>query len=234
MIPPLLTPGRARWLLYLPSRSAIRVRCRCHPRVQPRRRVADRVPVAWAEGWPDAEAVETVDLHGTDGVTRVKMNLAFRDQAGRDHMTKTDGQEDSLGQDGGLPEVADGSRRNCPWYLRFGARPQRLAGERAAAFQMAGELRSGPSPPLRAGKAGAHRLGASWPVPLSGIHVEKQVHRARLMKLLLTSAGIKNASIHDALGGQGRARWDAAGPAATAPPSAQAVGVASSRVMERR
>src|SRR5712691_2893409 len=95
MIPPLLTPGRARWLLYLLSRSAIRVRCRCHPRVQPRRRVADRVPVAWAEGWPDAEAVETVDLHGTDGVTRVKMNLAFRDQAGRDHMTKTDGQEDS-------------------------------------------------------------------------------------------------------------------------------------------
>ena len=47
------------------------------------------------EGWPDAEAVETVDLHETDGVTKVKMNLAFRDQAGRDHMTKTDGQEDS-------------------------------------------------------------------------------------------------------------------------------------------
>jgi len=36
-----------------------------------------------------------VDLHETDGVTKVKMNLAFRDQAGRDHMTKTDGQEDS-------------------------------------------------------------------------------------------------------------------------------------------
>jgi uncharacterized protein YndB with AHSA1/START domain len=33
------------------------------------------------EGWPDAEAV--------------RMNLAFRDQAGRDHMTRTDGQEDS-------------------------------------------------------------------------------------------------------------------------------------------
>ena len=47
------------------------------------------------EGWPDAEAVETVDLHETDGVTTVKMNLAFRDQAGRDHMTKSDGQEDS-------------------------------------------------------------------------------------------------------------------------------------------
>ena len=47
------------------------------------------------EGWPDAEAVETVDLHETDGVTKAKMNLAFRDQAGRDHMTKFDGQEDS-------------------------------------------------------------------------------------------------------------------------------------------
>ena len=47
------------------------------------------------EGWPHAEAVETMDLHETDGVTTVRMNLAFRDQAGRDHMTKTDGQEDS-------------------------------------------------------------------------------------------------------------------------------------------
>ena len=47
------------------------------------------------EGWPDAWAVETVDLHETDGVTTVTMNLAFRDQAGRDHMTKFDGQEDS-------------------------------------------------------------------------------------------------------------------------------------------
>jgi uncharacterized protein YndB with AHSA1/START domain len=47
------------------------------------------------EGWPDAEAVETVDLYETDGVTTVRMNLAFRDQADRDHMTRTDGQEDS-------------------------------------------------------------------------------------------------------------------------------------------
>ena len=31
----------------------------------------------------------------TDGVTTLTMTLAFRDQAGRDHMTKTDGQEDS-------------------------------------------------------------------------------------------------------------------------------------------
>jgi uncharacterized protein YndB with AHSA1/START domain len=55
-----------------------------------------RIVDTWLfEGWPDAEAVETVDLHETDGATKVQINLAFRDQAGRDHMTKTDGQEDS-------------------------------------------------------------------------------------------------------------------------------------------
>src|SRR5580693_5942827 len=55
-----------------------------------------RIVDTWRfEGWPDAEAVETVDLHETDGVTTVKTSLAFRDQAGRDHMTRTDGQEDS-------------------------------------------------------------------------------------------------------------------------------------------
>jgi uncharacterized protein YndB with AHSA1/START domain len=36
-------------------------------------------------GWPDAEAVETWQLHETDGVTTVTMRLAFRDKAGRDH-----------------------------------------------------------------------------------------------------------------------------------------------------
>jgi uncharacterized protein YndB with AHSA1/START domain len=55
-----------------------------------------RIVDTWLfEGWPDAEAVETVDLREIDGVTTVKMSLAFRDQAGRDHMTRTDGQEDS-------------------------------------------------------------------------------------------------------------------------------------------
>ncbi len=48
------------------------------------------------EGWPDAEAVDTVDLHETDGVTTLTTKLAFRDQAGRAHMTKHDGQEDSF------------------------------------------------------------------------------------------------------------------------------------------
>ena len=45
------------------------------------------------EGWPDAEAVETVELHETAGVTKLTWSLAFSDQAGRDHMTKFDGIE---------------------------------------------------------------------------------------------------------------------------------------------
>jgi len=36
-------------------------------------------------GWPDAEAVESWQLHETDGVTTLTMRLAFRDKAGRDH-----------------------------------------------------------------------------------------------------------------------------------------------------
>jgi uncharacterized protein YndB with AHSA1/START domain len=59
---------------------------------QPTRTVA-----TWLfEGWPDADAVRTMDLHETDGVTKLTMKLAFRDQAGRNHMTKHDGQEDSF------------------------------------------------------------------------------------------------------------------------------------------
>jgi uncharacterized protein YndB with AHSA1/START domain len=45
------------------------------------------------EGWPDAEAVESIELRETDGVTTLTHRLAFRDQAGRDHMTKFDGLE---------------------------------------------------------------------------------------------------------------------------------------------
>ena len=45
------------------------------------------------EGWPDAQAVETIDLHETGGVTTLTLRLAFRDQAGRDHMTRFDGLE---------------------------------------------------------------------------------------------------------------------------------------------
>jgi uncharacterized protein YndB with AHSA1/START domain len=56
-----------------------------------------RTVATWLfEGWPDAEAVETVELHEAAGVTKLTMKLAFRDQAGRDHMTASDGQEDSF------------------------------------------------------------------------------------------------------------------------------------------
>jgi len=48
------------------------------------------------DGWPDAESVVSMDLHETDGVTKLTHRLAFRDKAGRDHMTKTDGIEASF------------------------------------------------------------------------------------------------------------------------------------------
>ncbi|HXW80895.1 MAG TPA: SRPBCC domain-containing protein [Acidimicrobiales bacterium] len=43
------------------------------------------------DGWPDADAVESIDLHETHGVTKLTWKLAFQDQAGRDHMAKFDG-----------------------------------------------------------------------------------------------------------------------------------------------
>jgi uncharacterized protein YndB with AHSA1/START domain len=56
-----------------------------------------RIVQTWLfEGWPDAHAVESVDLREADGVTTMTVLLAFRDQAGRDHMTRHDGQEDSF------------------------------------------------------------------------------------------------------------------------------------------
>jgi uncharacterized protein YndB with AHSA1/START domain len=48
------------------------------------------------EGWPDAHAVETFELREADGGTRLVWRLAFRDQAGRDHMTRFDGIEANL------------------------------------------------------------------------------------------------------------------------------------------
>jgi uncharacterized protein YndB with AHSA1/START domain len=45
------------------------------------------------DGWPDTEAVESIDLDETDGVTKLTHRLAFRDKAGRDHMTEFDGVE---------------------------------------------------------------------------------------------------------------------------------------------
>jgi uncharacterized protein YndB with AHSA1/START domain len=56
-----------------------------------------RTVATWLfEGWPDAEAVETVELHETDGVTKLTTMMAFRDEAGRAHMSTHDGQEDSF------------------------------------------------------------------------------------------------------------------------------------------
>jgi uncharacterized protein YndB with AHSA1/START domain len=56
-----------------------------------------RTVATWLfEGWPDAEAVESTDLYEAEGVTTLRTTLAFRDKAGRDHMTKSDGQEDSF------------------------------------------------------------------------------------------------------------------------------------------
>jgi len=43
------------------------------------------------DGWPDADAVESMDLQEADGVTTMTYRLKFSDQAGRDHMTKFDG-----------------------------------------------------------------------------------------------------------------------------------------------
>lgn len=45
------------------------------------------------DGWPGVEAIESVDLHETDGVTTLTYRLAFRDKAGRDHMTGFHGLE---------------------------------------------------------------------------------------------------------------------------------------------
>jgi uncharacterized protein YndB with AHSA1/START domain len=56
--------------------------------------VPRRTAETWTfEGWPGVEAVETVDLEETNGVTRLRHLLAFRDQAGRDRMWRTDGLE---------------------------------------------------------------------------------------------------------------------------------------------
>jgi uncharacterized protein YndB with AHSA1/START domain len=55
-----------------------------------------RIVATWLfEGWPDADAIESDDLHEVDGVTTLTVKLAFSDQTGRDHMTRFDGSEDS-------------------------------------------------------------------------------------------------------------------------------------------
>ena len=64
------------------------------------------------DGWPGVEAVETMELHEINGVTTMKLLLAFRDQAGRDHMTRFDGQESSWDHlEDYLTSLLDESRR---------------------------------------------------------------------------------------------------------------------------
>jgi uncharacterized protein YndB with AHSA1/START domain len=48
------------------------------------------------DGWPDAEAVETVELREADGVTTMTHTTTFRDLAGRRRMTRFDGIEASF------------------------------------------------------------------------------------------------------------------------------------------
>jgi uncharacterized protein YndB with AHSA1/START domain len=43
------------------------------------------------DGWPDVEAVETLALHEADGVTKLTLNMTFRNKADRDHMATYDG-----------------------------------------------------------------------------------------------------------------------------------------------
>ena len=72
-----------------------------------------RIVGTWLfEGWPDAQAVESMDLHETQGVTTLTMKLAFRDKAGRDHMTKFDGIKANLDHiDDYLRSLRDQARR---------------------------------------------------------------------------------------------------------------------------
>lgn len=54
----------------------------------------NRTVQTWVfDGWPGVEAVESMDLHEAEGVTKLTWRLAFHDRAGRDHMTRTDGPE---------------------------------------------------------------------------------------------------------------------------------------------
>lgn len=55
-----------------------------------------RIVATWLfDGWPEVEAVESTELAESDGVTTMTITMMFNDQAGRDHMSKFDGQESS-------------------------------------------------------------------------------------------------------------------------------------------
>jgi uncharacterized protein YndB with AHSA1/START domain len=48
------------------------------------------------DGWPDSEALESMELREIEGGTMMTWRLRFADQAGRDHMKKYDGLEASF------------------------------------------------------------------------------------------------------------------------------------------
>jgi uncharacterized protein YndB with AHSA1/START domain len=55
-----------------------------------------RIVQTWLfERWPDAWADETDELKEAGGVTTLTVTMAFRDKAGRDHMTGTGGGQES-------------------------------------------------------------------------------------------------------------------------------------------
>lgn len=63
------------------------------------------------EGWPDAWATETYDLSEVNGVTTMRLTLAFRDEAGRAHMARAHqaaaGSNDDNGQDASFDAMED-------------------------------------------------------------------------------------------------------------------------------
>ena len=86
-----------------------------------------RTVATWLfEGWPDADAVETVELHETDGVTTLTTRMAFRDEAGRAHMSTNDGQEDSF------DKLEDYLRSLLEKALPSKGRAQELGAQRSA------------------------------------------------------------------------------------------------------
>jgi uncharacterized protein YndB with AHSA1/START domain len=82
----------------------------------------NRTVATWLfEGWPDADAVESVDLRETDSATKLTITLAFRDKAGRSHMSTHDGQEDSLDKlDDYLRLLRDSSHAERPAPVTHG------------------------------------------------------------------------------------------------------------------
>ena len=69
-----------------------------------------RTVESWVfDGWPDVEAVETVELHEQQGVTTMTVLLAFKDQLGRDAATWTaaDGVHAAGGVQGSYDSLED-------------------------------------------------------------------------------------------------------------------------------